>query len=154
MRGSFLLHQEQRDQELPWWSVAETLCSQCRGVDLIPGQGTRSHMPQLRVHMLQLNVPHATINTQCSQINKKNKYEKRAMGPGDKHGESRWQPTIKARRWGNSETTRKCQQSLRRVCKPVRRREKLQVSEIPLALCLEHSRCSINLCWMNECGEN
>ena len=30
--------------------------SQCRGLGLIPSQGTRSHMPQLRVHVLQLSV--------------------------------------------------------------------------------------------------
>ena len=31
--------------------VAKTQCSQCRG-PTIPGWGARSHMPQLRVHML------------------------------------------------------------------------------------------------------
>ena len=47
------------------------------GPGLIPGQGTRSHMPQLRVHMLQLNIlPGAmkiqepTGKTWHSQINK------------------------------------------------------------------------------------
>ncbi|TEA25323.1 hypothetical protein DBR06_SOUSAS21410020, partial [Sousa chinensis] len=29
------------------------------GPGLIPGQGTRSHMPQLRVRMLQLKILHA-----------------------------------------------------------------------------------------------
>ncbi|TEA30806.1 hypothetical protein DBR06_SOUSAS4110278, partial [Sousa chinensis] len=29
------------------------------GQGLIPGQGTRSHVPQLRVCMPQLNIPHA-----------------------------------------------------------------------------------------------
>ncbi|TEA30366.1 hypothetical protein DBR06_SOUSAS27510003, partial [Sousa chinensis] len=29
------------------------------GPGLIPGQGARSHMPQLRVHMPQLKIPHA-----------------------------------------------------------------------------------------------
>ena len=39
--------------------VAETLGSQCRDPGLIPGQGTRPHMPQLRVWMLQqrLKIP-------------------------------------------------------------------------------------------------
>ena len=44
---------------------------------LIPGQGTRSHMPQLRVRMPQLKIPHtatkippAATKTGCSQINK------------------------------------------------------------------------------------
>ena len=31
--------------------VAKTLCSQWRGLGSILGQGTRSHMPELRVHM-------------------------------------------------------------------------------------------------------
>ena len=35
-----------------------------------PGQGSRSHMPQLRVCMLQLKIPHAATKTQCSQLNK------------------------------------------------------------------------------------
>ena len=40
----------------------------------IPGQGTRSHMPQLKeptFHMLQQRskIPYATTNTQYSQIN-------------------------------------------------------------------------------------
>ena len=34
-----------------------------------PGQGTRSHVPQLRVHMPQLRSPPAATNTQCDQIN-------------------------------------------------------------------------------------
>ena len=32
-------------------------CSQCMGLGLIPGQGTRSHTPQLRVCMSQLKIP-------------------------------------------------------------------------------------------------
>ena len=35
----------------------------------IPGQGTSSCMPQLRVRVLQLKVPHAATKTQHSQIN-------------------------------------------------------------------------------------
>ena len=35
-------------------SVVRTLHCQCRGPGLIPSQGTRSHMPQLRVCMPQL----------------------------------------------------------------------------------------------------
>ena len=34
-----------------------------RGLGSIPGQGTRSHMPQLKIL-------HAATKTQCSQINK------------------------------------------------------------------------------------
>ena len=35
----------------------------------IPGQGTRSHMPQLRVCILQLKILSAATETWCSQIN-------------------------------------------------------------------------------------
>ena len=34
-----------------------------RGRDLIPGQGTRSHMVQIRSHILQLKILHATTKT-------------------------------------------------------------------------------------------
>ena len=40
------------------------------GLDLIPAQGTRSHMPQLRVQMLQLKILSATTKIWHSQINK------------------------------------------------------------------------------------
>ena len=43
--------------------VAKALCSQYRGQGLIPGQGTRCHMPQLKM-------PCASTKTQRSQINK------------------------------------------------------------------------------------
>ena len=36
-------------------------------------QGTRSHMPQIRVCILQLKILCATTKTQCSQINKYSK---------------------------------------------------------------------------------
>ncbi|TEA25801.1 hypothetical protein DBR06_SOUSAS1210090, partial [Sousa chinensis] len=32
----------------------------------IPGQGTRSHMLQLRVHMRQLKIPYATMKIPCA----------------------------------------------------------------------------------------
>ena len=35
----------------------------------IPGQGTRFHILQLRVLMLQLKILYAATKTQCSQIN-------------------------------------------------------------------------------------
>ena len=35
-------------RDFPGGPVAETLHSKCRGVGLIPGQGTRSHKPQLK----------------------------------------------------------------------------------------------------------
>ena len=34
------------------------------------GEGTRSHMVQLRIHVTQLKIPHAETKTWCSQINK------------------------------------------------------------------------------------
>ena len=37
--------------------VARTLGSQCRGPGFNPCQGTRSYLPQLRVHMTQLKIP-------------------------------------------------------------------------------------------------
>ena len=39
------------------------------GPGLIPGQGTRSHMLQLRVHMLRLKILHAATKNWYSQIN-------------------------------------------------------------------------------------
>ena len=38
------------------------------GPGLVPGQGSRSHMLQLRVHMPQLKVPRAATKTQYSPI--------------------------------------------------------------------------------------
>ena len=40
------------------------------GPGLTPGQGTRSHMPQLRVLLLQRRFQHVATKTRCSQINK------------------------------------------------------------------------------------
>ena len=48
-------------------TVGKTLRSQHRGPDSTPGQGTRPHMLQLRVHMLQLKILHATTKTRCNQ---------------------------------------------------------------------------------------
>ena len=48
---------------------AKTSCSQSGDPGSIPGQGTRSHLPPLRVWMLQLKIMHATTKTQLSQIN-------------------------------------------------------------------------------------
>ena len=41
------------NEELSWGPVAKILHSQCRGPGSISVQETRSHMPQLRVHMPQ-----------------------------------------------------------------------------------------------------
>ena len=45
--------------DFPGGPVAMTLHSQCRDPGLIPIEGTRSHMPQLRVHRVRLKIPHA-----------------------------------------------------------------------------------------------
>ena len=55
---------------IPWCLVVRTQRMQCQGPGLIPGQGTRSHMLQLRVHMPQLKILHATSKIHHSQVNK------------------------------------------------------------------------------------
>ena len=40
------------------------------GLLLIPGQGTRSHMPQLKIPHAAMKIPHAATKIRCSQINK------------------------------------------------------------------------------------
>ena len=57
-----------RAQNLPCGPVAETLHSQCRGLGSIPGQGTRSHMPQLKIPCASTknNVLHSA--TKSSQV--------------------------------------------------------------------------------------
>ena len=37
--------------------VTKTLCFQCKGLGFDPWWGIRSHVPQLRVCMLQLKIP-------------------------------------------------------------------------------------------------
>ena len=46
----------------PGGPVAKTPCFQCRGWGSIPGQGTRSHVTQLKI-------THVLTKTWCSQIN-------------------------------------------------------------------------------------
>ena len=68
--------------EFPGDPVAKTRRSQCRGPGLIPTQGTRYHMPQLRVCMLQLKLLYAAVKTWHSQIKKKKKRrELPVLGP-------------------------------------------------------------------------
>ena len=50
-------------KNLPGETVAKTPCSQ-RGLGSIPGQGTGSHLPQLKVCILQLRIPHSTVRQQ------------------------------------------------------------------------------------------
>ena len=44
-------------RNFPDGPVAKTLHFLFRGPDSVPGQGLRSHMPHLRVCMLQLKIP-------------------------------------------------------------------------------------------------
>ena len=53
------------------------------GSGLFLGQGTRSHMLQLRVGMLQLKIPHAATKTWCSQVSKYLKKKKERVREGD-----------------------------------------------------------------------
>ena len=50
--------------------MVKTLSSQCFSTCSIPGQGTRSHMPQLRVHVSQLKILHATAKSRHKLKNK------------------------------------------------------------------------------------
>ena len=53
--------------------MLKTLSSQCWGTGSIPGQGTRSHMPQLRVHVSQLKILHATAKSRHKLKSKQTK---------------------------------------------------------------------------------
>ena len=47
---------------LPWWSSDLRLWApNAGGPGLIPGRGTRSHIPQLRILMLQLKTLHTAM---------------------------------------------------------------------------------------------
>ncbi|XP_024617327.1 uncharacterized protein LOC112410801 isoform X1 [Neophocaena asiaeorientalis asiaeorientalis] len=74
---SLCLCRSECSQDFPGGPVAKTSCTQCRGPGSNPGQGTGSHMPQLRVRMPQLKIPRATMKipraatkTRRSQTNK------------------------------------------------------------------------------------
>ena len=65
-----------KNRDCPGGPGAKTLHSQCRGLGLIPARGTICCMPtdlpsacQLRVHMLQQKILHATTKSWYSQIN-------------------------------------------------------------------------------------
>ena len=47
---------EELHQDLPGGPVAKTLCSHAGDPSSIPGQGTRSYMLQMRVHMSHLRL--------------------------------------------------------------------------------------------------
>ena len=59
-------------RDFPGGPLAKTPYSQCRGLGSIPAQGTRPHMPQLRVAHAATEIKHSTManKTWCSQINK------------------------------------------------------------------------------------
>ena len=57
--------------DIPGGPVGKTLCFSAGGLGLNPGQGTRSHMLKLRVHMWQLKILRVATDTQCCQINNK-----------------------------------------------------------------------------------
>ena len=61
-------YQESLNGDFPGGPVATTLALNAGGPGSISGRGTRSHMPQLIVHMLQLKIQSAATKT--NQINK------------------------------------------------------------------------------------
>ena len=59
-KGHFCFRTQSADsQDFPGGPVAETPCCQGRGLGSIPGQGIRSHMPQLGVCTPQPKIPYA-----------------------------------------------------------------------------------------------
>lgn len=68
--------------DLPAGLVAKTLGSSAGGLGLILGQGTKSHVQRLRVHMPQLK-------TQCNQINKYLRKKRNSHSPVTKKEEER-----------------------------------------------------------------
>jgi len=69
----------------PGGSKAKTPRSQYRRPGLIPGQGTRSHMPQVKVHMLQLKITHtSTKNSTCLNKDQRSYMPPRRLGTAKK----------------------------------------------------------------------
>lgn len=58
-----------KNRDFPGGPWAKTPSSQCRCPSSIPEQGTRSQMPQPRVHMTQLRTLCAATESQGGQIN-------------------------------------------------------------------------------------
>lgn len=56
--------------DVPGSPGAETPSSQGSGPRWTPGQGTRSHLPQLRVQALWRKVPRAATESQGTHVNK------------------------------------------------------------------------------------
>ena len=55
---------------LPSCPVAKSGTHSAGGLGLLPGQGTRSRMPQLKVPHATIKIPYAATRIQCNQINK------------------------------------------------------------------------------------
>ena len=51
--------------DFPGGPVAKTLCPDAENPGWIPGQGTRSHMPQKKAHLLQLRPGSVKLIDQC-----------------------------------------------------------------------------------------
>ena len=49
--------------DFPGGPVVKTLSSPCRGQGSVPGEGTRSHMPQLKISCATTKTKHSQINT-------------------------------------------------------------------------------------------
>ena len=56
--------------------VAKTPCFQCSGPGLIPGQGTRHHMPPLQLKILQLKILLAAVKTEDAVATTKTRYNR------------------------------------------------------------------------------
>ena len=64
--------------DIPGGPAIKTPRSQCRGLGLILGQGTRSHMPQLKIlHTATKIIPHTATKTWNSQIDKNKKISRK-----------------------------------------------------------------------------
>lgn len=60
----------EKGQGLPWWSRSgQDSALPMQGPGSIPALGTRSHVPQLRVLMPQLKIPHKDLVQPNKQIN-------------------------------------------------------------------------------------
>ena len=65
------LNNKTKSQDFPGGPRLRLWAPTARGLGLIPGQGTRSHILKLRVHLPQLKILHAATKTQQSQKKKK-----------------------------------------------------------------------------------
>ena len=68
-QSSFFPVNNLKPGDFPGGPMAKTYAPGVGGPGSTPGQGTRSHVPQPRVHMNQLKVPHATAEgpVYCNQ---------------------------------------------------------------------------------------